>query len=45
MPRFDIYYHQNNNGLRWHTTRWAHYISIWHLQINIRRTSTNATSN
>ncbi len=33
----DIYWHYLNNGLRWHKTRYARYISIGHLQINIRR--------
>jgi hypothetical protein len=34
----DIYIHPCNNGLRWHRTTYAHYISIWRLQVNIRRT-------
>jgi hypothetical protein len=32
---FDAYWHPMNNGLRWHTTRYARYISIWRFQINI----------
>ena len=34
---YDIYIHPHNNGLRWHTTIYAHYISLWRLQINVNR--------
>lgn len=33
----DIYWHSWNNGWKWHKTRYAHYISLGYLQINIRR--------
>lgn len=33
----DIYWHPYNNGLMWHTTQYAHYISVFHLQINVRK--------
>lgn len=33
----DYYILSFNNGLRWHTTKYAHYISIFRLQLNIRR--------
>lgn len=35
MTHPDIYWHPLNNGLRWHQTQYALYISIFRLQINI----------
>lgn len=33
----DIYFLNYNQGLRWHTTKYAHYISLWFIQINISK--------